>query len=140
VRRKLRAAWALTDADQAKRDLEALARALARKHPGAAGALREGLDETLTVTRLGITGTLLKTVFSTNPVESMIEIVRDHAANVKRWRDGTMALRWAAAGMEAARIQFRRINGYRQLPQLAAALEAATADQPDLLDLRVTAS
>jgi hypothetical protein len=56
VRRKLRAAWALTDADQAKRDLEALARALARKHPGAAGALREGLDETLTVTRLGITG------------------------------------------------------------------------------------
>jgi putative transposase len=140
VRRKLRAAWALTDADQAKRDLEALARALARKHPGAAGALREGLDETLTVTRLAITGTLLRTVFSTNPVESMIEIVRDHAANVKRWRDGTMALRWAAAGMEAARTQFRRIKGYRQLPQLAAALEAATADQPDLLDLRVTAS
>jgi putative transposase len=140
VRRKLRTAWALTDAEAAKRDLEALARALARKHPGAAGALREGLDETLTVTRLGITGTLLKTVFSTNPVESMIEIVRDHAANVKRWRDGTMALRWAAAGMEAARTQFRRIKGYRQLPQLAAALEAATADQPDLLDLRVTAS
>jgi putative transposase len=140
VRRKLRAAWALTDADQAKRDLEALARALGRKHPGAAGALREGLDETLAVTRLGITGSLLKTVFSTNPVESMIEIVRDHASNVKRWRDGTMALRWAAAGMEAARTQFRRIKGYRQLPQLAAALEAATADQPDLLDLRVTAS
>jgi putative transposase len=140
VRRKLRAAWALTDADQAKRDLEALARALERKHPGAAGALREGLDETLTVTRLGITGSLLRTVFSTNPVESMIEIVRDHAANVKRWRDGTMALRWAAAGMEAARTQFRRVKGYRQLPQLAAALEAATADQPDLLDLRVTAS
>jgi putative transposase len=72
VRRKLRAAWALTDAEAAKRDLEALA----RKHPGAAGALREGLDETLTVTRLGITGSLLRTVFSTNPVESMIEIVR----------------------------------------------------------------
>ena len=140
VRRKLRAAWNLTDADQAKRDLEALARALARQHPGAAGSLREGLDETLTVTRLGITGTLLKTVFSTNPVESMIEIVRDHAANVKRWRDGTMALRWAAAGMEAARTQFRRAKGYRQLPQLAAALEAATADQSDTLELRVTAS
>jgi putative transposase len=76
VRRKLRTAWALTDAEAAKRDLEALARALARKHPGAAGALREGLDETLTVTRLGITGSLLRTVFSTNPVESMIEIVR----------------------------------------------------------------
>ena len=76
VRRKLRAAWAKPDADEAKRDLEALARELARKRPGAASSLREGLEETLTVTRLGITGTLLKTVFSTNPVESMIEIVR----------------------------------------------------------------
>jgi putative transposase len=140
VRRKLRAAWNQTDAQTAKTDLEALARELARKRPGAAGALREGLDETLTVTRLGITGSLLKTVFSTNPVESMIEIVRDHASNVKRWRDGQMALRWAAAGMEAARDQFRRVKGYRQLPQLAAALEAATVDQPDTLDVRVTAS
>ena len=135
VRRKLRAAWAKADADKAKRDLEALARELARKRPGAASSLREGLDETLTVTRLGITGTLLKTVFSTNPVESMIEIVRAHAANVKRWRDGEMALRWAAAGMEAARDQFRRVKGYRQLPELAAKLEATTAEEPDTLDM-----
>ena len=69
----------------------------------------------------------------------MIEIVREHSSNVKRWRDGEMALRWAAAGMEAARSQFRRVKGYRQLPQLAAALEAATADQPELLELRDTA-
>lgn len=139
VRRKLRAAWAEEDTEAARRALEALARTLQRKHPGAAASLREGLDETLTVTRLGVTGSLLKTVFSTNPVESMIEIVREHSSNVKRWRDGEMTLRWAAAGMEAARIQFRRVKGYRQLPQLAAALERATADEPGLLDLRVTA-
>ena len=65
----------------------------------------------------------------------MIEIVRDHARNVKRWRDGTMALRWAAAGMEAARDQFRRVKGYRQLPELAAKLEATTAEEPDTLDM-----
>jgi hypothetical protein len=112
---------------------------LGRKHPGAAASLREGLDETLTVTQLGIDGPLLKTVFSTNPVESMIEIIREHASNVKRWRDGEMTLRWAAAGMESARSQFRRVKGYRQLPKLAAALEAATADEPGLLELRVTA-
>lgn len=93
VRRKLRTGWANPDADAAQAELEALARALQRKHPGAASSLREGLHETLTVTRLGIGGTLLKTVFSTNPVESMIEIVREHSANVKRWRDGEMALR-----------------------------------------------
>jgi putative transposase len=139
VRRKLRAAWTLDDADAAAHELEMLARALKRKHPGAATSLHEGLDETLTVTRLGVTGALRKTVFSTNPVESMIQIVRDHAANVKRWRDGQMALRWAAAGMECARQQFRRVKGYRQLPELARRLEAATADEPGTLDLRVTA-
>ncbi len=139
VRVKLRGGWANPDPDAARAELERLARALERKHPGAASSLREGLEETLAVTRLGIDGALLKTVFSTNPVESMIEIVREHASNVRRWRDGEMTLRWAAAGMESARSQFRRVKGYRQLPQLAAALEAATIDEPGLLDLRVTA-
>jgi len=139
VRAKLRTGWANPDAAAAEAELEALARALAAKHPGAASSLREGLSETLTVTRLGISGALLKTVFSTNPVESMIEIVRAHSANVKRWRDGEMTLRWAAAGMESARSQFRRVKGYRRLPQLAAALHTATAHKPGQLDLRATA-
>ncbi len=139
VRIKLRRGWANPDPAAAHAELEALARVLQRQHPGAASSLREGLEETLTVTRLGVTGPLLKTVFSTNPVESMIEIIREHSSNVKRWRDGEMTLRWAAAGMESARSQFRRVKGYRQLPQLAAALEAATVEEPGLLDLRVTA-
>jgi transposase-like protein len=139
VHRKLRAGWANPDPAAATTELETLARALQRKHPGAAASLREGLPETLTITRLGITGSLLKTVFSTNPVESMIEIVREHSGNVKRWRDGEMTLRWAAAGMEAARSQFRRVKGYRQLPQLAAALQRATTDEPGLPDLQHTA-
>jgi transposase-like protein len=139
VRIKLRHGWANPNVDAAQAELERLARALQRQHPGAAASLREGLDETLAVTRLGIDGTLLKTVFSTNPVESMIEIIREHSSNVKRWRDGEMTLRWAAAGMESARSQFRRVTGYRQLPQLAAALKAATIEEPGLLDLQDTA-
>ncbi len=123
VRRKLQAAWANPDAGEAEAALEALARQLEKVNPDAAGSLREGLAETLTVTRLGITGSLLKTVMSTNPMESMIEIVRDHARNVKRWRGGDMRLRWAAAGMLTAATQFRRVKGYRQLPALAAALQ-----------------
>jgi hypothetical protein len=59
---------------------------------------------------------------STNPVESMIEIVRAHARNVKRWRPGDVRLRWAAAWMLEASKQFRRVKGYRQLPALACAL------------------
>lgn len=125
VRRKLRAAWANPDAGEAEAALRALATRLERINPDAAASLREGLTETLTVTRLGVTGSLLKTVMGTNPVESMIEIVREHARNVKRWQPGDMRLRWAAAGMLAAADQFRRVKGYRQLPQLARALRHA---------------
>ncbi len=79
--------------------LEALARSLDKAHPGAAGSLREGLAETFTIGRLGVGPTLARTLRSTNAIESMIEICRDHSTNVKRWRDGQMALRWCAAGM-----------------------------------------
>lgn len=122
VLRRLRAAWAEPDPARAKAALEAIARGLAHKRPGAAAAVREGLAETLTVNRLGVSGSLLRTLESTNPIESMIEIVRDHATRVKRWESGEMALRWAAAGMLAAEGQFRRVRGFAQLPLLAAAL------------------
>jgi transposase-like protein len=134
VRRKLRAAWANPNADEAEAALKALATQLDKVNPDAGASLREGLAETVTVTRLGVTGALLKTVMSTNPVESTIEIVRAHARNVKRWQPGDMRLRWAAAGMLAASGQFRRVKGYRQLPQLAAALRHAVgADDPSTM-------
>lgn len=123
VQAKMRAAYRNPDADRAQADLQALADTLATTHPGAAGSLREGLAETLTVTRLGLPPTLTRTLRSTNPCESMIEICRTRSRNVKRWKDGAMALRWCAAGMIEARKQFRRIQGYRALPQLREALD-----------------
>jgi transposase-like protein len=134
VRRKMGAAWANPNAAEAEAALKALAGQLEKVNPDAAASLREGLTETLTVTRLGVTGSLLKTVMSTNPVESMIEIVRAHARNVKRWRGGNMRLRWAAAGMLAAADQFRRVKGYRQIPALAAALRhTVSVDDPSTM-------
>jgi transposase-like protein len=123
VAKKMRAAYHDPDALGAEATLEALARSLDKKHPGAAGSLREGLFDTLTVTRLGVPPTLARTLRSTNAVESMIEICRDHSTNVKRWRDGQMALRWCAAGMVEASKQFRRVNGFLHLPALRSALE-----------------
>ena len=123
VRRKLRSAWADPDHGRALASLEALARQLETSHPGAAASLREGLEETLTLTRLGVSGPLKAVLHSTNPVESMIEIVRTTQRNVKRWRSGEMALRWTAAGMLEAERQFRRVVGYRDLPKLVAAIE-----------------
>ncbi|MGH2841697.1 MAG: IS256 family transposase [Solirubrobacteraceae bacterium] len=123
VKQRLRRAWALDDHDRALDRLRLLAGELERMHPGAAGSLREGMEETLTLTRLGVGGQLKRTLESTNPCESMIEIVRRTQRNVKRWSSGEMALRWTAAGMLEAERQFRRIIGYRDLATLAVAIE-----------------
>jgi putative transposase len=123
VRRRLGAAWALDDHDRALDQLRALADELARSHPGAAASLREGMEETLTVIRLGVRGRLKRTLASTNPCESMIETVRRIGRNVKRWQSGDMCLRWTAAGMLEAETQFRRIIGHPDLAKLALAVE-----------------
>jgi transposase-like protein len=127
VASKMHAAYRMDSALAAQGALEDLARQLDKTHPGAAGSLREGLEETLTVMRLGVPPTLARTLRSTNPIESMIEICRDHSTNVKRWRDGQMALRWCAAGMLEATKQFRKVNGFLHLPALRRALDAEVA-------------
>ena len=123
--RRMRQAYHAESALKAEGLLAELARELDRTHPGAAASLREGMSETLTVLRLGVPPTLARTLRSTNPVESLIEICREHSRNVKRWRNGQMALRWCAAGMLEADHQFRRVNGHLHLPRLRAALDAS---------------
>jgi len=125
VQKRMRKAYHADSALEAEAQLVALAKELDKTHPGAAGSLREGMAETLIVLRLDVPPTLARTLRSTNAVESMISISRDHSRNVKRWRDGQMALRWCAAGMVEASKQFRRVNGHLHLPALRAALERA---------------
>lgn len=123
VERRMRAAYRAATSVEAEGQLLALARELERTHPGAAASLKEGLPETLTVIRLGLPPTLQRTMRSTNPIESLLSVCREHSANVKRWQSGQMALRWCAAGMLEAEKQFRRVNGHLHLPALRAALE-----------------
>jgi putative transposase len=129
VTARMRRAYRAESALAAEAELTGLAAELDRTHPGAAASLREGLDETLTVLRLGVPPTLARTLRSTNAIESMISICRDRSANVKRWRDGQMALRWCAAGMVEAGKQFRRVNGHLHLRTLRAALERHVATE-----------
>jgi len=129
VKLRLRRAWALEDHARALDQLRALASELERGYPGAAGSLREGMEETLTLTRLGVRGNLKRTLESTNPCESMLEIVRRTQRNVKRWSSGEMALRWTAAGMLEAEKQFRKIIGYRDLATLVVAMERNQDDR-----------
>jgi putative transposase len=122
VSRKLNKAWSEPDARRAEAQLRALAKQLETKHPGAAASLLEGLEETLTVTRLGLSGSLLDTFKSTNPIESMISIARDVTGNVKRWKNGKMVVRWMAAGLLDAEKRFRKVKGYRDMAMLRVAL------------------
>lgn len=123
VGRKMAQAYHADSVVEAEAMLENLACELERAHPGAAASLREGLSETLTVLRLGVPPTLARTLRSTNAIESMISVCRDHSRNVKRWRDSRMALRWCAAGLVEAGTKFRRVNGHLHLPALRAALD-----------------
>jgi transposase-like protein len=128
---KLVKAFVHPDPDQGLRRVKDLAGLLAKSHPGAAASLLEGLDEMFTVARLGIDGRLATTLTTSNPVESMISIARTTNRNVTRWRDGHMVLRWTAAGMLNAERSFRRIKGYKQMPQLVAALYRHTHPDTD---------
>lgn len=119
---KLVRAFNHPDPELGLRNAKHLAGLLDKAHPGAANSLREGLEEMFTVSRLGIDGRLAKTLVTSNPVESMISIARTTNRNVTRWRDGHMVLRWTAAGMLNAERSFRRIKGYKQMPQLVEAL------------------
>jgi len=119
---KLVKAFGHPDPEQGLRNARHLAGLLDKSYPGAAASLREGLEEMFTVARLGIDGRLAKTLTTSNPIESMISIARTTNRNVTRWKDGHMVLRWTAAGMLNAERSFRRIKGYKQMPQLVAAL------------------
>jgi len=129
VRKALRQAWELDDADRAERLLRNLARRLEHEAPGVAGSILEGIDEMLTVNRLGLPAQLRRSLACTNSIENVMGTVRRVCRNVKRWRNASMALRWTAAGMMEATKGFRRLKAHKQLPILKAALAALQAKQ-----------
>ncbi len=119
AKRQINRAYGELDYEKAKADLGQLADSLEDQHPGAAASLREGLEETLTVIRLGLPALLKDTVSSTNPIESAFSMVRDATRNVKRWRNGKQVLRWSAAALLESEQRFHRIRGYRDISMLA---------------------
>jgi transposase-like protein len=137
VDRILREAWESANADLAKRRLEQLASSLEAEHPGAAASVREGLDDTLTLQRLGIEGALYRTLRSSNPIENLNGSIATYTRNVKRWQGGSMIVRWASGAVLDATRRFRRIRGYRDLDQLVDALKAIEPEPNDAMDQRV---
>ena len=123
VRRTLRQAWELENAAKAERLLCNLARRLEQEAPGVSGTILEGLDETPTVTRLGLPPELRRSLACTNVIESVDSVVRQVSRNMKRWRNARMALRWTGAGMLESEKGLHRLKVYKQLPIMKTALE-----------------
>jgi putative transposase len=123
VNRTLRDAWEAKNPTLAKKQLVRLAASLAARHPGAAASLREGLDETLTVQGLGVTGTLYRTLRTSNPIENLNGLIASYTRNVKRWRDGAMTLRWVASALSDAAGRMRKLKGFADMKTLISALD-----------------
>ena len=122
VRRALRQAWELDDTDKAEKLMRNLAQRLEREAPGVSRSILEGLDEILTVSRLGLPAQLRRSLACTNIIENVMGTVRQVSRNVKRWQSASMALRWTAAAMLEAKKGFRKLKAFKQLPALRAAL------------------
>jgi transposase-like protein len=124
VKAAMNRAWSRATVAAARGKLKDLASQMEDQHPSAARSILEGLDETLTVIGLGVGLSLSKTLRTTNPIENLQGTLKRVSRNVKRWRGGSMALRWGVSALVEAQKKFRRVKSYREMPQLIAALEA----------------
>jgi len=126
--KRLALAWSGEDYQQGMKSLETTARWLERLAPDAAKSLQEGMEETMTLVRLGCPAELRRSLSSTNLIESAFSVAADVTRRVKRWRDGSMRLRWCASGLLRAEAQFRKIRGCSELQKLVRALDKCTAN------------
>jgi transposase-like protein len=130
--RRIRNAYAMTNYAEAKAALEKIVRQLEEINPSAARSLDEGLEETLTVHRLGVGARLRQSLTTTNAIESCLSTVKRVARNVKRWRGGDQSLRWTATGLLEAEKKFRRVKGYREIPLLNRTLNPSGSQQEEV--------
>jgi len=128
VKSTLRAAWKLP-ADQGKRQIQQLAKWYEKKHPSACASLLEGLDELFTINAMNLPPKLMRSLATTNVIESTHSGSRQRIGRVKNWQDGAMALRWASAAFEATAQHFKRIMGHQQLWMLKAHLDQSSEQE-----------
>ncbi len=128
---RISAAYNMASYENARKSLELTVKYLEKLNPSAAGSLKEGLEETLTVHKFGVTGLLIKTLSTTNPIESCFSVTRTITGRVKRWRGNDMVQRWAVASLLRAEKKFKRVKGYKEIPKLIAALQRTSIDRKE---------
>lgn len=134
VGQSMRQAYRSRSYSVAKRQLNALVNRLDEEHPSAARSLREGLEETLTIIPMKLEYSLQRTLATTNPIENLNGGIRELTVNVKRWRSGTMIMRWVSAALLKKQKGFRRLHGYKSMPRLVEALRRNDATLDNHID------
>lgn len=129
--RRLRTALEQSQYEDARQMLLNLEKWLRGINESAADSLLEAMEEILTLHRLKVPWILMKTLHSTNPIESMFATVRDCEDNIKRYRDSKMMQRWLASVLLYCEGGFRRINGFASIPDVIAHIEAGHEQEED---------
>jgi transposase-like protein len=132
VKAVMRAAWRL-EAQEGIAKLKQQARWLENEYPSAAASLLEGLEEMFTINRLGLPRKLRRCLATTNIIESPTAGVRLRTRRVTNWKNGKMVLRWAATAYLETEKNFHRIDGYRDLWMLKAALEEGSRTHEEMV-------
>ena len=130
-RQRLQRAYNRLEYDEALAALQSLQHELEDRNQSAAGSLAEGLDETLTVHRLGVYGVLGRSLKTTNGLESINALIEERCAKVDHWQNSSQRQRWLATALLDIEPRLRKVMGYRHLPRLRDALEARVEDRPD---------
>ena len=124
LRAQLQAAYGQPTYEKAKAALERAQRALAERNASAAASLAEGLEETLTLHRLGMAAELGASFKTTNCLESVNALIEQRTAKVDYWKNSDQQQRWVATALLDIEPRLRRVKGYRHLPALRRALQA----------------
>lgn len=128
LERRMRAAYGMRTFDEALATMKKIIQWLGEHHEQGAKSLAEGLEDTLTVHRLGLLDVLRRTFRSTNPIESMFDKVEYRSRRVKSWKGRNQVVRWVASSLLLHEGKFRRIRGYKQMHMLVTALENQSVD------------
>ena len=122
-RQRLQRAYNRPEYDEALAALQSLQHELEDRNQSAAGSLAEGLDETLTLHRLGVYGVLGRSLKTTNGLESINALIEERCAKVDHWQNSSQRQRWLATALLDIEPRLRKVMGYRHLPRLRDALK-----------------
>jgi putative transposase len=136
VERRINEAYAERDYEKARSMMMSLASWSDKINPDMGGSVREGMEETLTVIRLGVSPFLYKTVYSTNPIESLNSSLEQFSHRVKKWRSGDMKKRWLAAAIVKAEERMHRVRGRLGIVPLVKSMEKLVDEKRLMVDMR----